>query len=709
MGIQIVTPRRLLETWEPPRGYRLASVVATTYELDADFLEEDLLLTALGLQFAPARGREFRLELEHALQDTEVSIFFHPDRYRPGLRRSPRIDLLALPEGPYRKLHAKVALLRFVAPAAPQAENQIIRLCVGSANLTGSGYRSNIEVAASIDHAPGTSAEIATAVQDAVDWSESLVRPSTSQVSRQFRDIRAVLSARPARRQKKRIRFIGLPSENGFPSLVDPGDRIDSLTITSPFWPSGDDLSDVAAALKRLCGGRWKTVRLIGPCDLDEHGVARPAIPAALVRALLDNGASVEVAAADPGYGCTSSGDDEDGEFDGVAERRRTNPEGNRMLHAKGLLAVGAKTTRLAIGSFNLTRKGLGLVRSGNVEAGMLWTLPNKRASNLKDLASIGIAWKKVTRRPEEHVVDPTKFDGGDGSIWPAFIISLRAKRDELVIEGNAEAWPGKVVVRMRDIRSRMSAKEQWFDSWTVCAPKNTEPVFSASTTLRASWLDEPAAGDVRQWPALPDLEAEISWDGHSAILPVVFEEKHLFPVVETQSREDEQSLVAWFLGLRPADEVEAGGFGHSIDPIPTQDRSDTVGTDILSYLVRDFVHALPGIRNRLADAGLTETGLSAALLGHRSPVALAREVLRAYQEPQPGGPCKTAVATAFQVAELQRLLQTVPLPELPEGIADTLRNDAIAEVSSVLSDLVDELSPMDRTEIVCAYLDMDR
>ena len=43
----------------------------------------------------------------------------------------------------------------------------------------------------------------------------------------------------------------------------------------------------------------------------------------------------------------------------------------------------------------------------------------------------------------------------------------------------------------------------------------------------------------------------QISWNGGNAILPVVFEDKHLFPAVESRSREDEQSLIAWFLGLQ--------------------------------------------------------------------------------------------------------------------------------------------------------------
>ena len=124
---------------------------------------------------------------------------------------------------------------------------------------------------------------------------------------------------------------------------------------------------------------------------------------------------------------------------------------------------------------------------------------------------------------------------------------------------------------------------------------------------------------------------------------------------------------------------------------------------------MRDFVHALPGIRNRLTDAGLTETGLRAALLGPRSPVELARESLRAYRTPQPGKPRKTAVATAFQLAELRHLLQTVPLPGLVGGVADTLRNEAIAKVSSALDKVVAELPAKDHTEVLRAYLRLHR
>ena len=697
--------RRLIELWEAPRGHRLASVIATTYNLRADFLEEDLLPVALGLRLPPARGRDFRVELEYALTDTEVSVFFHPGRYQPGLRRSPRIDLIPLPEGRYPKLHAKVALLRFVAPESPEPGNQIVRLVVGSANLTNSGYRSNIEVAASLEDAPGTSSEAATAVRDAVDWLEGLIGSTTNQVTGQFRDMKAVFMNRLVSRQDTRLRFVGLPSANGFPRLTGSQDRVCKLTIASPFWPLGNDLSDVVAALGQRCGGRWGTVRLIGQAVWDDKREARPVIPASLVRDLLAAGAKVEVAAADPGYGCAKANEDEEGEFDKVGEGRQTSLPGNRSLHAKALLAVGDKTTRLAIGSFNLTRKGLGLVNNSNAEAGLLWALPNDESSSLSSIVSFATAWRKVTRGPENYVVEPGKHNGDDEDGWPTFILFLGAKREELTIKGDSTTWPEKVVIRMRDIRSRLYNQEHWFDAWTVSAPAGSEGIFVESTSLSASWLDQVSLGGGQLWPALPDLEARVSWNGNVAVLPVVFEDKHLFPVVESRHREDEQSLVAWFLGLRPPGEMEDGGFGHSVDPIPGNDELPPLTQDILSYLVRDFVHALPGIRNRLSDAGVTETGLRAALMGHRSPVELARQSLHAYRNPQPGRPSKTAVATAFQLAELRDLLNTVLLPVLADNVTNVLRAEALDEVSRLFDDVVAELPTETLTEVVRTYL----
>ena len=257
----------------------------------------------------------------------------------------------------------------------------------------------------------------------------------------------------------------------------------------------------------------------------------------------------------------------------------------------------------------------------------------------------------------------------------------------------------------MRDIRGRLLGEEQWFDTWVIRPPESADIVFTMTVDLRASWIEKAPKANGKFWAALPDLEAEIAWNGRTAIVPVMFEDKHLFPVVESRAREDEQTLIAWFLGLRPAGEAEEGGFGHSIDPLSNSADEISPTNDILSYLIRDFVHALPGIKGRLADAGLTETGLRAALLGNRSPVELAREVRRAFRETERGKPRKTIIATAFQLTELRRLLETVTLPDFFDGISDSIRQEALSEVNSLLKEVLEFLPPAKRSTVLRTYL----
>ena len=76
-------------------------------------------------------------------------------------------------------------------------------------------------------------------MRDAAHWLELLVGSPTDQVIRQLRDMKAVFTNRPAARRDARLRFIGLPSAHGFPPLAGSGERVDELTVASPFWPAG--------------------------------------------------------------------------------------------------------------------------------------------------------------------------------------------------------------------------------------------------------------------------------------------------------------------------------------------------------------------------------------------------------------------------------------------------------------------------------------
>ena len=60
---------RLIEHYLPPgEGFVLESLVATTYQVDFEFLEEELLAVAFGVCSPISRLKAFRSELERKLQ-----------------------------------------------------------------------------------------------------------------------------------------------------------------------------------------------------------------------------------------------------------------------------------------------------------------------------------------------------------------------------------------------------------------------------------------------------------------------------------------------------------------------------------------------------------------------------------------------------------------------------------------------------------------
>ena len=697
---------RLLELWMPPPGHRLASVLATTYQLQADFIEEDLLPVALGLRLPAARGRSFRLELEQALQGVDITIYLHPDGYQPGMRRSPRIDLVTLPESRLPKLHAKVSLLRFVPEGGAPADQQLVRMLVGSANLTAPGYRDNIEVAIALDDAPGASAAEVTAVRDAAAWMRDTVGHRTKQAREQDGALQAVFAARPMPAQRDELRFVGLPARGGLIGALQTAGvaNVRTLTAVSPFWPSGTDLKDVVEYLFRLCGGVPGQVRLVGPAQRDADGVVHPVMAIPLLHALLATGTRVAVAAADPGYGCVADETDEGDEYTDLG-KLQPGAMACRDLHAKLLLLESKTHVFLVMGSFNLTRKGLGLHGRSNTEAGMVWSLLKRQSEQLSSLLAFAHGWRDVEDANKANVLEPAAQDGEPVLGWPPFLHAIRATRDAIILEGDANSWPSTVAMHMRDIRARLVQREEDFDAWVVNKPQPPEAIESV-LPLRASWLIPGAFPQVEAYPALPDLELVMEWEDKRVVLPVVFDDKYLFPVVERAHREDERALIDWFLGLRPEGDADGDGFGHAIDPEVVQkppEPSDTAG--ILSYLVRDFVHALPGIRGHLAEGVTTETALRTVLLGARSPAVLAEEVLQAWQAPRPDMPRKTAVATAFQLVELYKLVRHVPLPDWADSERDALRAQCLSRIRAALDPVLAHLRTSERAPVLDTYL----
>lgn len=143
---------RLLSLYEPPNGFHLESLLATTYQIDWEFFEQDLLPVALGVRSPISRMAAFRSELRRRLEKCAVTVLYDQRGCTKPARLS-QIDQLVL-AGP-RKQHAKITCLlwsRFGDNPAQPPEKRL-RLIVGSANLTRAGFRENYEVVCGLDYA----------------------------------------------------------------------------------------------------------------------------------------------------------------------------------------------------------------------------------------------------------------------------------------------------------------------------------------------------------------------------------------------------------------------------------------------------------------------------------------------------------------------------------------------------------------------------
>jgi hypothetical protein len=143
--------RRLIDSYLPPgEGFVLESLVATTYQVDFEFFEEELLAAALGVRSPVSRQKAFRSELERRLQKCEVSVLYDAAGCEKLARLSPRIDPIPIAS---RKLHSKISLLTWIRDitAKGATSDRRLRLIVGSANLTRPGFRQNYECVVSMD------------------------------------------------------------------------------------------------------------------------------------------------------------------------------------------------------------------------------------------------------------------------------------------------------------------------------------------------------------------------------------------------------------------------------------------------------------------------------------------------------------------------------------------------------------------------------
>jgi hypothetical protein len=365
---------KLLDAWvAPDESGDPIGCLATTFTFSPVFFEEECLARFLQLESDPTEdGPVYLVEREEKLAQVTCASALVDQLHCQG-SRSLRWDLLSarMPRGIQ---HSKVSLLFW---------SKLIRIIIGSANLTEDGYRRNQEVFGVLDFKSGGDSPLSCLV-DTVAFLREAASFSNSSASiqspafvrwnllldRAFHDGATWgLSNNEVRLKGIRVQTIfsgpGRPSIfASLKSLWPGGSPPDSASVLSPFFDPPESPNTPAREL-------WGLIRQRGDATVEFH-VAAEDIPGEdgvflyAPKSLLDAQPSGRANLATDFY--------------------RVVLSAGRSLHAKGIWLEDQRWSVYEIGSSNFTSAGTGIGKAPNLEANLVYIVDSKRDPKARKL-----------------------------------------------------------------------------------------------------------------------------------------------------------------------------------------------------------------------------------------------------------------------------------------------------------------------------------
>lgn len=648
-----VNQRKLIDKLlSPPHFGPLIGLLATSYEMQPEFFETDFLPSVLGIGAWDDRSWTSRIEIEKKLAYMDsATVFIDASRYR-NRPRSLRVKIVPVLMSGGKALHSKIVMLVY--------ENAV-RVIVGSANLTHSGYRLNREVVAVLT-ATRKNTEQGVLIYAALsgisqvlgDWwngeSENLVRRALDLLKEW---------GLPGRKENEWF-FWGGGKDALWSVFLDhwpTSERIKTITIVSPFWSEDEKQITVATFLKtlgdkELLEGETK-VNLLTEATPDTQATYKPTLPLSFgMYDFSSLGINVSAQAVDPHVPQEEIG------IEGFIKIR--------PLHAKAVLFEGETTSLVYVGSGNFTRKGWGFLLDptmANVEAGVIIRKTGEDRKRLCDLIpkTTGPVIK-LTGNGGKDLGPPEPKP--DYVSWPYFVKEVlltpnpqELDRLDLVIVVERDTVQGEWKIGAAD-KNVDEGERNLFSSPSGSEVNETCRIYLEQEVLNALLLEQEV---LVHWWASPSAQ--------TFPINVAIEARHALPITPGRHTLSEyhlilyyQSRITWEELFPDPDEPQGNGAGFLTD---TDEGVDT--SRIQSYQIREFVEALRGILDDLkAAAQATEPAMRLALLGPVSPVALARVIMEAVHRKE-----RSPVAGAFQLVEILACLQNARTYETPKKHKD--------------------------------------
>jgi hypothetical protein len=616
------------------------ALFATTFDLDRDFVELDYLPTVLGVSTWDDTSLKGRLELEQQLARVDTIAIAMDGRRYQGRPRSLRVHLTPAVL-PHSALHAKVNLI---------VHDDAVRLLVASANLTGAGYRTNREVALSIVATEKRGAD-ARLIQRALEPMRAMLAPWwTPEAESVVSSASAKLGLWASPPEPDDDVFLwsgpGMPLWTRFLERWPAHEHIDAIHVVSPFWsPEGGDgpftkfigtLRARNALTERTC------LKLITRAERDQQASFCPRLP----RGLADfDFSSLGVAAV---AGATSP------EVD-AADIGRDDLRIERGLHAKAVLLEGPNTSLAYIGSANFTVPGWGFGADAwmNVEAGLALLRRGRAREKLRAVLPRTCSEVPLRGSTAGIFVADDAAEEDQARPFPSFLRSVElcpeaanTERLELSVTLNAEPPSFSIVLGDTDNARVLLTVNAPSTKRTFQVPLEEPDLIRDLLRQRAIRVHWPAPGSPVEFPINVSPAA-----------------RQNLPFADPGALPRENELIAYYQGRIAFADVFPEEAADETHTTPSPTAGSTVDTsDILSYRVRDFVEALPGIERELGASTATPNTIRLAFLGPVSPIALAREIVR---ETTRG---RSPTAAGFQLVELLACVRRArPIGELSE------------------------------------------
>lgn len=655
-----VEEQPMADYWKPPSDSGLkdgvgepVSCVATTFEFDAGFFESELLPRFLGLRFDHTENeRTFIIEREESLAITRVGVLVDVSKFDP---RQTTLQWDQLPiQVPGGIQHAKVNVLVW---------ERLVRLIVGSANLTRQGYRRNRELFAALDFFDGPDSAPLGLLQDALafidvlcPWSRTLpaatqrIRETAEQIrTRVNRWSNAPRDFSP--REKPRVGLVvnhpahaSGSAQSALKQLIKMWlpRRVVQLTVMTPFVGQQSECEDrVLHTMRELPMARDAEGWLIVPEAPAPEGAKRRIVP------------------LPKHFGqCWKERFGENSRILPVPMCVEEVDERPRDLHAKAILIEGDSHDLLMAGSSNFTPHGMG-IGVFNCEANLVFedkADEKREGQTFDDRLGVPVSWDDPLSVDDITWQDPEQPPEDAPSSkpqLPAFFAWASYSQTTGVIRVGVDRNQSEPSDWTIGLAGQSAEQSVSLFSRSLCAPDGTTLSFTLDekargvhlTAMRVGWTDKDAT---RQ-------------EGFLAVA-VENRDADLLPPEEFRGLSVDGIIDCLLSGRTPAEWVEKQDARRkrntstdaAIESLRAVDTSNYV-----LYRVRRFGRALAAMADRIARTSPTPDAIRYRLLRDPlGPVHLA-ETLSSSENGHNGGPA-AAAETGYQLYAMAEMLLSV-------------------------------------------------